>query len=396
MSWGQPALSDRRAANLLHLVSTFEVKTDTKWLVQIGRYLDRRQYRMSVACFHGDGPIRDQLEDIGIRTHNLEAPDERDPRAILRARRLIDDGGYDIVHTHLLRADLLGGVAARWAGVPVILSTVYAMGSLSRAKKRLTDPVLDAACARLPRHVLAVSEAVRRDCVDRLHIPDDRVSVIRTGIDPPERMDPVAGRWQRTAWGIPEHAPLVISVARLSREKGVEVFIDAAARVHARRPEARFVVVGEGPDRSELELRIAGLGLDGVVSLPGFHEDVWSPLAAADVFCLSSHSEGMPSALLEAMAASKPIVATAVGGVPEAIVEGVSGRLVRPGDAAGLADALVGLIAHRADAIRMGQAARRAVDERFHARKVVARYGQLYQKLLGERRWHIERTARVQ
>ena len=220
MSWRQPALNDRRAINLLHLVSTFEVKTDTKWLVQIGRYLDRRQYRMSVACFHGDGPIRDQLEDIGIRTHNLEAPDERDPRAILRARRLIDDGAYDIVHTHLLRADLLGGVAARWAGVPVILSTVYAMGALSRAKKRLSDPVLDAACARLPRHVLAVSDAVRRDCVDRLHIPDDRVSVIRTGIDPPQQLDPVAGRWQRKAWGIAEGVPVVVTVSRLAREKG--------------------------------------------------------------------------------------------------------------------------------------------------------------------------------
>lgn len=395
MSWRQPALDDRRATNLLHLVSTFEVKTDTKWLVQVARYLDRRQYRMSVACFHGDGPIRDQLEDLGIRTHNLEAPDERDPRAILRARRLIDDGAYDIVHTHLLRADLIGGVAARWAGVPVILSTVYAMGSMSRAKKRLSDPVLDAACARLPKHVLAVSDAVRKDCVDRLHIPDDRVSVIRTGIDPPEKIDPVAGKWQRKAWGVDEGAPLIVSVSRLAREKGIEVLIEAAVRVNARRPDARIVVVGEGPDRKELQSQIEERGLDGVVILAGFHSDVWSALAAADVFCLASHSEGMPSALLEAMAASKPIVATAVGGVPEAIVDGLSGRLVRAGDSTGLAEALLAMIGNRADALRMGHAARRAMDERFHARTVVARYGQLYQKLLGERRWGLERAARA-
>jgi len=390
----EPAPSERRATSVLHLVSTFEVKTDTKWLVQIARYLDRRRYQMSVACFHGDGPVRDQLEDLGIRTHNLEAPDERDPRAILRARRLIDQGGYDIVHTHLLRADLLGGVAARWAGVPVILSTVYAMGSMSRVKKRITDPVLDAACARLPKHVLAVSDAVRRDCVDRLHIPDDRVSVIRTGIDPPEQIDPVAGRWQRKAWGVSETAPVVATLSRLSREKGIEVLIDAAARVHAQRPDVVFVVAGEGPDRPVLEAQVARLGLEGTVKLAGFHSDVWSVLAASDIFCLASHSEGMPSALLEAMAASKPIVATAVGGVPEAIADGLSGRLVKPGDADGLAQVLLGLISNRADALRLGHAARRAMEERFHARTVVARYGQLYQKLLGERRWGIERAAR--
>jgi len=392
----QPALSERRLTSVLHLVSTFEVKTDTKWLVQIARYLDRRRYRMSVACFHGDGPVREQLEDLGVRTHNLEAPDERDPRAILRARRLIDDGAYDIVHTHLLRADLFGGVAARWAGVPVILSTVYAMGSMSRVKKRIVDPVLDAACARLPKHVLAVSDAVRRDCVDRLHIPDDRVSVIRTGIDPPDQIDPVAGKWQRKAWGVSESAPVVVTLSRLSREKGIEVLIDAAARVHAQRPDAVFVVAGEGPDRPLLEAHIARLGLNGVVKLAGFHSDVWSVLAAADVFCLASHSEGMPSALLEAMAASKPIVATAVGGIPEAIVDGLNGRMVKPGDAVDLARTISHMIANRADSIRLGHAARRTMDERFHARTVVARYGQLYQKLLGERRWGIERAARVQ
>ena len=381
--------------DLLHLVSTFEVKTDTKWIVQIAHYLDRRRFRMSVACFHGDGPIRDRLEDLGVRTHNLEVPDERDPRGVLRARRLIDNGGYDIVHTHLLRADLLGGLAARWARVPVIVSSVYAIGTYSRARRRLADPMLDVACARLPKHVLAVSDAVRRDCMDRLHIPDDRISVIRTGIDPPECLDPLWGVAKRRGWGIDGHAPLVVTAARLSHEKGIEVLIDAAALVRRERPDARFVVIGEGPMRGELEARIAAADLGEVVRLVGFESDVWHALMAADVFCLPSHSEGMPNAILEAMAAARPIVATAVGGVPEAVVPGLNGVLVRAGDTAGLAKALMEMVNDRTTALRLGQAAKRTVQERFLARTVVARYGQMYQKLLEERRWGLERAART-
>src|SRR5262245_49526082 len=99
---------------ILHFVSTFEIKTDTKWLLQVARYLDRDRFRLSVACFYSGGPMQAEFEALGIRTHNLESPREQDPRAVFRAKRLILANKPDVVHTHLLRADLFGGMAARW------------------------------------------------------------------------------------------------------------------------------------------------------------------------------------------------------------------------------------------------------------------------------------------
>jgi len=367
---------------LLHLVSTFQIKTDTKWLVQIARYLDRASFRLTAACFYDDGPIREQLEDLGVETHNLDVGDERDPRAILRARRLIVETGCKIVHTHLLRADLFGGIAARWAGVPAIVSTVYAMGQYRRAHRRRSDRFLDAACAILPTHAVAVSEAVKRDCIDRLNMDQDRIAVIHTGIDPPAAVDPSRVAALKAEWGIGSDEALVVTVARLSYEKGVDTLIDAAAVLHKTHPQARVVVVGSGPDGGALESRVRHLGLDGVVRFAGFHDDVWPALEAADVVCLPSKSEGMPNVLLEAMSVGCPVVATAVGGMPEVITSGKNGLLVEPEAAQHLAEAICRLLDDHATARKLGEAAKRTVDQHFLARDVVARYGELYEGLL--------------
>ncbi len=376
-----PSLAPLR---VLHLVSTFQIKTDTKWLVQIARYLDRASFEMSAACFFDDGPIRGRLEALGVRTYNLDVRDERDPRAVLRARRLVERIGCDVVHTHLLRADLYGGAAARWAGVPVIISTAYAIGQYRRARRRRSDGLLDAVCARLPTRVIAVAEAVKRDCVERLHMNPERVAVIHTGIDPPAAVDPATVSALRAEWGADHDAPLIVTAARLSYEKGIDILIDAAAILRRTHRRVRFVVVGDGEDRAALEAQSRRLGLDGLVTFAGFHAEIWGALAAADIVCLPSKSEGMPNVLLEAMAVGRPVVATAVGGMPEAIESGANGLIVEAEAAPQLAAALGGLLDDRRLAARLGAAARATVDRRFLARDVVARYGAFYAGLCVE------------
>ncbi len=380
---------------VLHLVSTFAVKTDTKWLVQLARHMDRGRYRLSAACFYDGGPIQAELDTLGVETFNFETGDERDPRAILRARECIASSGCDVVHTHLLRADLMGGAAARWSRVGAIVSTAYAIGDYRRATRRKSDWLLDAACARLPTHVVAVSEAVRRDCVDRLGIASQRVSVIHTGIEPPSSVNPFAVSSFRQQYEKSPGSPLVVVLARLSYEKGVDTLIDAAATLHQTHRDARIVVLGDGPDRAALERRIDERRVGGVVSLAGHREDVWPALAAADVICLPSKSEGMPNALLEAMAMSRPVVATRVGGVPEAITHEREGLLVEPDAPADLAVALGCVVGDEAMAKRMGLAARRRVDEQFSARGVARRYGELYTSLLGRQAERREEPAGV-
>jgi glycosyltransferase involved in cell wall biosynthesis len=286
----------------------------------------------------------------------------------------------------LLRADLFGGGAARWARVPVIITTAYAVGDFRRARKRRSDRLLDAACSALPTHTIAVSDAVKRDCVERLGWRDEDVTVIRTGIDPPERDDAERAAELRQAWGVGADDTLVLTIARLSYEKGVDVLIDAAAILRESRTGVKVVVLGDGPDRAELEAKIQEQGLGEVVLLAGFHSDVWPALAAADIVCMPSKSEGMPNVLLEAMAASKPVVAAAVGGIPEAVVSDENGILVPPSDAPALAAALGRLMDDPETARRLSQAARGTVDERFLARDVVGRYAEVYRRLVMERK----------
>src|SRR5262249_27345171 len=162
----------------------------------------------------------------------LESPCENDPRAIIRAKQLIDRLRPDVVHTHLLRADIFAGAAARWAGTPAILSTVCAIGAFRRSRRRRTDYLLDRVSAVLPTQILAVSEAVKRDCIERCRVEPEDVTVIHTGVESPEQIDAESIRALRRAWRIGDDQPLVVSASRLSYEKGIDTLIDAAVRVH--------------------------------------------------------------------------------------------------------------------------------------------------------------------
>ena len=237
----------------------------------------------------------------------------------------------------------------------------------------------------LPTHTIAVSEAVKRDCVERLRMDANRVTVIHTGIDPPPERNAAAAESLRRTWGVPPGEPLIVTVARLSYEKGIDTLIDAAALLRETHPRARVAVVGDGPDERGLEEQIRRRGVADVVQLAGFHADVWPVFEAADIVCMPSKSEGMPNVLLEAMATGCPVVATNVGGVPEAISSGENGLLVEPKDAAALASALASLIDDAPMAQRLARAARRTVEQRFLARDVVGRYAALYERLLVQR-----------
>lgn len=377
--------TSRPRQSVLHFVSTLERKTDTKWLVQLARYLHPEQFQLSVACFYGGGEMAAEFEALGVPTFNLNVRDERDPRAILRARRLIEQVGCDLVHTHLLRADLFGGAAARWAGVPAIVSTVYAMGDFRRAKKRKADRLLDAACAALPTRVIAVSSAVADDYVERTRSDPDRVTVIHTGIDPPAPVSADQRARARMELGCPDESPLIVTIARLSYEKGVDTLIDSAAILRQTNPQARIVVIGEGPDREALQKRINELDLAETAMLAGYRSDVWPILAAADVVCLPSKSEGMPNVLLEAMAMGRPIVAANVGGVSEAIEHEKNGLLVPANQPRALATSLRRCLNDPTKASIWGDMARRTVEKRFLAQDAASRYAALYWDVMGIR-----------
>lgn len=290
----------------------------------------------------------------------------------------------DLVHAHLPLAGVAARLAGRLAGVPV----VYTEHNLqeryhpwTRRANRLTW--------RLQDRAIAVSEEVAESI--RRHLGEwVPLSVVRNGIEvarpapSPERLAEVRRRLD-----LPQQAPVVGTVAVLRAQKRLDLWLETARRVVAERPEVRFVVVGDGPLRSDLEAEAARLGITSSVRFAGLQDDVPPFLALFDLFLLSSEFEGLPLALLEAMAAGVPVVATSVGGIPEVIATDRDGVLVPFGDPEALAESVFGLLADPQRRERLAAAARRRVAEEFGvarmARELEAIYREVVHGKAGER-----------
>lgn len=285
----------------------------------------------------------------------------------------------DVLHCHLPLAGLVGRLAGRLATVPV----VYTEHNLqrryhpaTRLANRLTWRLQDAA--------VAVSGEVARSIAD--HLPSSvPVHLVRNGIEVPPPPEEETVRALRRDLGLPAEAPVVGTVAVLRRQKRLDLWLRAAARLLELQPDARFLVVGDGPLRGELEALAARPPLAGRVVFAGLQRDVWPYLAAMDLYLMSSEFEGLPLALLEALASGLPAVVTAVGGIPEVVDDGTDGRLVPFGDPAALARAAGEVLADPEQARRLGVAARRRVAERFGIARMARELEAVYRGVVAGR-----------
>jgi glycosyltransferase involved in cell wall biosynthesis len=193
--------------------------------------------------------------------------------------------------------------------------------------------------------------------------------LVYEGVPEPARAP--GGREALASLGVPQHARVIGNVAALTGHKDHATLLEAMALVRARRPDARLVICGEGELRGALEARARSLGIADRVLFAGFRRDLDRLMPAFDVFCLSSHLEGLGTSLLDAMALGLPVVATSAGGIPEAVEDGETGRLVAPRDARALADALTGALADQRQLAAWGEAGRRRYLERFTAERMV-------------------------
>jgi glycosyltransferase involved in cell wall biosynthesis len=266
--------------------------------------------------------------------------------------------------------------AAILARVPAIVTTVQLFPD---SRIRRTTAVQGRLIAARVGRCIAVSQDIARRLADGLHWRADKIEVIHNAVQI-ERFGRPADLTLRASLAGGD-SPIVLTVARLDSQKGHEVLLRAVAET----PSVRLVLAGEGPERERLETLVSGLGLGPRVLFLGSRTDVPELLAASDVFVLPSLFEGSPLAVLEAMAAMKPVVATAIGGTDELIVDGESGLLVPPADPRALAAALRQLIADRRLGTRLGQNARERVEQRFSAAAMAERVSQVYEGLLRAR-----------
>lgn len=370
------------AIPLVYAVSHMKVGGAQQHLLEVLGRLDRRAFAPVLYALHArpEHAYLARARALGVEVIEGRVPESlRGPALagpVVHLARALRRRGAAVVHSYLFHANVVSTLAARLARVPVALVSkrsldVYA----SRAEL--------AACRlanRLADVVTANSEAVKRHVhrVERCPLP--RITVIPNGIDL-ARVDGDRADAPRLA----DSRPLIGAIGRLSIKKGQTDLLDAAARVLAHVPEARVVLIGDGPLAGALAEQARALGIAGKVSFVGGVTDAVRCLPALDVYVLPSHVEGMSNGLLEAMATARPIVATDVGGNPENIVDGESGFVVPPRAPGRLADAILTLLKDPERARAMGEAARARACEHFTAETMVARMEALYRERLARR-----------
>lgn len=330
----------------------------------------------SVCAVDFGGPLADDLTHAGIPALVMGRRPGFDWRLVVRFYTLFRRMRPDIVQTHHLGQLVYAGPGARLAGASLV-HVEHEYFSLMGARSRR----LMASLGRLCQRFVAVGEEVRAFLVKEIGLPADRVRVIANGID----LDayPCHPPGSRADLGLPDGVRLVGCVARLEVDKAHETLLSAFAAGLAHDRAVHLVLVGDGSLRGSLGERARALGLAERVHFLGVRRDVPTLLPHLDVFVLPSLREGLPVALLEAMAAARPIVATGVGEVSRVVLDGDTGLSVAPGDPDALGRALRRLLDDRALASRLGCAARRHVETHFSLDRTVRGYREVYEELLG-------------
>jgi glycosyltransferase involved in cell wall biosynthesis len=319
----------------------------------------------------------------------------RDLLALWRLYRFLRTHPYDVVHLHSSKAGIIGRVAAKLAGVPVIVHTAHGWPFTREQSRlgRILDITLEKMCAPLCDVIVVVADPDRVDG-QRLGIGrPDQYRLIRSGVEIEHYRDvPLTRADARRRLGLPEHAFVIGTVGRLSPQKAPLDLLAAFERVAAVRPEAHLVLVGDGPQRDAVMARTTEAGLSDRVHLLGLRRDVAEIQRAFDVFALASRWEGLPRVFPQAMAAGLPIVATRVAGAPDAVIPGETGWLVEVGDIAGLAVHLGTLAGDPELTRRMGEKGRARVEE-FSARRMVDQLAELYLSLARARIRDLDRPV---
>jgi len=356
------------------VMTSFEPGGTERQMIELVRRLDRARWTVHVACFHARGGWFGRIAEAAASVAEFPLTSFRDPDAArelwafvrwCRACRLA------VVHTTELYSNIFGMPGAALARVPVRVANRRELNP----DKSPAQLALQRAGYALAHKIVANSQAA----ADRLRlerVPDRKIAVIPNGLAAAQRTDrPRGNRPPRR----------IVMVANLRPEKGHDVLIDAAPDILARFPDAAFEIVGGGPERKALVARAASRGVLDAFSFLGHRDDVPARLAEADIFVLPSRSEAFPNAVLEAMAAGLPVVASAVGGILEILDDGRTGLLTPPDDPQALADRAMALMADRPLADSLGGAARAEATSRYSFERMVGSFDALYASELTRR-----------
>jgi glycosyltransferase involved in cell wall biosynthesis len=362
--------------NVLQLVEGFGLGGAEKKVWELIAQMDRSRFRTVVCSFGISEGIRDYFTGLGVKVITLNRRHRFDLSLIFKLRRVIRQERIDIVMTTLFYADMMGALVGKWAGAKGVFSWETISSPEWLIPRRLYPY---RAVIRLADKVISVSRATARWLVEKRGVSPEHIVVIPYGVDL-SLFKNGEDKELRRELGLSDHQPVVGMVGRLVPQKGHRYLIDAAVKVIESVPDVRFVLAGDGPLRPELEQQVCDRGLQDHFFFLGLRHDIPRVLRSFDIFTLPSMFEGLPNVVLEAMATSKPIVATPVDGTKEAVKHGTSGLLVPPRNIDKLASALIELLKNPKRAREMGRNARERVEKEFSLELQVKSFEDLFER----------------
>jgi glycosyltransferase involved in cell wall biosynthesis len=377
-------LSD--ALHVTHAVLCLDVGGLERIVVDLVREGRRLGQRVSVLCLERPGVLATAAEELGAhvvcvgKRPGLQLGTNSSIREVLRDLR------PDVVHTHQVGALFYAGPAARAAAVPLVVHTEH-INNVRKANagyiRRQRMSWLWWWAARYARKFFCVSQDIATELAARRIVPRSKLGVVLNGINTEPFREPFDRAALRQSVGIPADALVIGTVGRLNEVKRQDLLLRAFARVKAENARARLLIVGDGPLRENLRELATQLGIGSTVHFAGYQPHPERYLRMMDVFALTSRMEGLPLVILEAWAAGLPVVASAVGGVPDLVKHGQTGLLFDSGDESGLLQMLTELLVNPRRARVLGESGRQEVLSHYDLQRMAATYEQHYRALLG-------------
>lgn len=365
--------------SVCHLLPALPAHGAEQLLLDIVRHMDRDRITLSVCLISEMGPLVREFEAIGIPVYFLPKRSRNDLSVIFRLAALWKKNRFDLIHTHLFTADLWGRLAGFLSWVPIVSTSHTTSDPNIGHLGRWLDRILD----RRNNAVICVSKAVLKYRIHEAGFDPKKIHLIENGIDLDRFRETASKGEMETRLGLPLGRRWAVIVGRLVPLKGHRFLIEALSLLTKDFAQLGLLVVGDGEEEKSLRALTEALGLSERVVFLGLRRDIPDILGISEVLVLPSSREGLPIVLLEAMAASLPVVVTPVGGIPEVVMEGKTGIFVtqEPGS---IAQALRWIFENFDSARTMGKNARLLIEERYDIRTVAGRYESLYRAILSK------------
>lgn len=359
---------------VMHVIEDLENGGAERVLINLVAGLPVQFFQTMVCCLAKKGRMAAELEERGLRVIALHKRPGVDVGLLWRLQKLLRAQQIDILHTHVFTANLWGRLAGILARVPVLITHEHSTFTIADQTRRGIEQQL----ARTTTQIISVSEQLRRCLIETGGLPADKVITIHNGLRLPVAVNQATQMELQRELDLERFSPLIGSIGRQEVRKNYPLLLEAMPKILEHYPQAGLLLVGEGPETSHLKQLAQAKGLAENVIFAGHRQEIYELLSFMSVFCLPSQTEGISMAILEALAAKVPVVATRVGGNPEIILDDRYGLLVPPNDKSAFTGALLQTLQDRETAGARAQAGQKFVQENFSEQQMIQRITALY------------------